>query len=457
MATARVLSAHFLYPLTRAFLNVHMIKAVHTAMSQSNPHFADKRRFVDPMAPINANAIKIVSSIFVAACAVDDNVRANLIVLRLPFHSGAKSRLHSHRAASLLAQAPGCIAANSIDIRYSILILMTESCRSAQQGRTPARLGIIIPCYNETDVLPKTLPMFLEELDSLKANGLVTEDSFILFVDDGSKDGTWDSIVRYSLRHDDVRGIRQSRNRGHQNALLAGLMEVKDSVDVTITIDCDGQDDVGVMGRMIRQYGDGSEIVYGVRDSRESDSWFKRTSANCFYHLMETLGAETVRNHADYRLVSARALQEFANYHEVNLFLRGLFVLVGFQSSQVYYTREQRVAGRSHYPLRKMIGLALNGITSLSVKPIRMVTVLGMMVSILGFCGVIYAVASLFIARTVSGWTSLTCIICFLGGMQLFCLGVIGEYVGKIYLETKARPRYIISDRTEVSSRERPR
>jgi hypothetical protein len=244
-------------------------------------------------------------------------------------------------------------------------------------------------------------------------------------------------------------GISQSRNRGHQNAVLAGLIDSIDKCDITISIDCDGQDDISTMDQMVEEYSNGAEVVYGVRAKRDTDTFFKRATAQGFYKLLNALGAEVVYNHADYRLVSARVLKEFAEFKEVNLFLRGMIPLVGFKSTSVYYERHERIAGESHYPLSKMLALAFDGITSLSVKPLGMVTALGIIVSALSFLGVIWAVVTQLTGRTVTGWASMTCIISFLGGIQLLCLGVIGTYIGKIYMEVKHRPRYIISERTE--------
>lgn len=225
-------------------------------------------------------------------------------------------------------------------------------------------------------------------------------------------------------------------------------MEAKDQCDITISIDCDGQDDINAMDAMVDAYLDGCEVVYGVRSKRETDTFFKRVTAEGFYKLMNWMGAEVVFNHADYRLISSRALQELANFKEVNIFLRGMVPLVDFKSTSVYYERAERIAGESHYPLRKMLALAFDGITSLSVKPIRMITGLGLIIAVLSFIGIVWAVVSSILGRTIAGWTSTVCIVCFMGGVQLLCLGVIGEYIGKIYLETKARPRYIISERT---------
>ena len=269
-----------------------------------------------------------------------------------------------------------------------------------------------------------------------------------MFVNDGSKDKTWEIICDLANKDKHYIGISQSRNRGHQNAVLAGLMEAKDQCDITISIDCDGQDDINAMNKMVDEYLDGCEVVYGVRSKRDTDTFFKRFTAEGFYHLMNWMGAEVVFNHADYRLISSRVLQEFANFKEVNIFLRGMIPLVGFKSTSVYYERHERIAGESHYPLKKMLALAFDGITSLSVKPIRMITGLGLLVTIISFLLIIWAVVGKIQGSTVSGWSSMISIVCFLGGVQLLSLGVIGEYIGKIYMETKARPRYIISERT---------
>ena len=309
-------------------------------------------------------------------------------------------------------------------------------------------LYIVIPCYNEEKVLPITAPMFLDKIRELVNAEKISDDSRVLFVNDGSKDSTWSIIQSLSQQDPHYIGICQSRNRGHQNAVLAGLMESKDRCDITISIDCDGQDDINAMNQMVDAYLDGCEVVYGVRSKRDTDTFFKRFTAEGFYKLMNWMGAEVVFNHADYRLVSSRVLREFANFKEVNIFLRGMIPLVGFKSTSVYYERAERIAGESHYPLKKMLALAFDGITSLSVKPIRMITGFGCLVSLLSFVGVIWAVVMSLLGRTVSGWASTICIVCFMGGVQLVCLGVIGEYVGKIYMETKHRPRYIISEKT---------
>jgi glycosyltransferase involved in cell wall biosynthesis len=310
------------------------------------------------------------------------------------------------------------------------------------------KLYIVIPCYNEEQVLPITAPMFLTNLNSMIVSGKIAPDSRILFVDDGSKDNTWSIIKALSEQNSRFSGIRQSRNRGHQNAVLAGLMEAMEQCDITISIDCDGQDDISAMERMVDEYLTGSEIVYGVRSSRETDTFFKRTTARGFYKLLSSMGVETIYDHADYRLVSSRVLREFADFKEVNLFLRGMFPLVGFKSTCVEYERSQRLAGESKYPLRKMLALAFEGITSLSIQPLRLIMGLGGVIAALSFIGVIWSIAVALMGSSVPGWASMTCIICFIGGVQLTCIGILGEYIGKIYLEVKQRPRYIISERT---------
>ena len=310
-------------------------------------------------------------------------------------------------------------------------------------------LYIVIPCYNEEAVLPITAPLFLKKLQDLAAADKISPDSRILFVNDGSRDETWNIICGLARQDEHYIGISQSRNRGHQNAVLAGLMEAKDCCDITISIDCDGQDDLNAMDEMVDAYAEGYEVVYGVRSSRETDTFFKRFTAQSFYKLLSTMGAEVVYNHADYRLMSARVLKEFANFREVNLFLRGLVPLVGFRSTTVSYSRAERLAGESHYPLKKMLALAVDGITSLSVKPLRLITGFGAFVAVISFIACIWALITAICGKSVPGWASTTCIVCFVSGVQLLGLGIIGEYIGKIYLETKDRPRYIISERTD--------
>ncbi len=311
------------------------------------------------------------------------------------------------------------------------------------------KLFIVIPCYNEETVLPVSSPLFADELSGLVASGKVSDASRILLVDDGSTDGTWQTIS--SLAKDDARfiGIRQSRNRGHQQALWAGLMEARDlGCDVTITVDCDGQDDVHAISAMMDEYANGSDVVYGVRNDRSSDTFFKRFTAESFYRLQAAMGVEAVYNHADYRLLSARVLDALTRYREVNLYLRGMIPLVGFKSSKVFYSRKERLAGTSHYPFLKMLGFAADGITSLSIKPIRLITLFGAVVSLLSFFMGVWSLVSWIRGTVVRGWTSEVLCVCFLGGIQLLSLGVIGEYIGKIYLEVKRRPRAVISDRT---------
>lgn len=317
------------------------------------------------------------------------------------------------------------------------------------------RLIIIVPCYNEEQVLPITSKMFEEELLDLIQKKKIHKDSRILFVNDGSTDSTWEIIKKLAASSIYMEGISQSRNRGHQNAVLAGLLESMEKFDITISIDCDGQDDITAMEKMVDEYRSGSEVVYGVRDNRDTDSFFKKHTALGFYKLMYGMGVEIVPNHADYRLISSRVLKEFSKFKEVNLFLRGMVPLVGFKSSCVYYKRNRRLAGKSHYPLKKMLALAFEGITSLSVKPLTIITSFGLLISSVSFLGAIWAVCRQLMGKTVAGWASMTCIICLLGGIQLICLGVIGTYIGKIYLEVKQRPRYIISERTEKDEKEK--
>ena len=309
-------------------------------------------------------------------------------------------------------------------------------------------LYIVIPCYNEEAVLPITAPLFLEKLRQLIAQELISPKSRVLFVNDGSKDRTWEIITQLAKEEEAFEGLCLSRNRGHQNALLGGLMEARSRCDITISIDCDGQDDINAMDEMVKAYHNGCDVVYGVRSKRDTDTFFKRFTAEGFYHLINWMGADVVFNHADYRLMSSRVLNEFANFKEVNIFLRGMVPLVGFKSTSVYYERHERIAGESHYPLKKMLALAFDGITSLSIKPIRLIAGLGLFVSVLSFIGVLWAIIASFCGVTVAGWASTICIVCFMGGIQLLSLGVLGEYIGKIYMETKARPRYIISRRT---------
>ncbi|MVX63283.1 glycosyltransferase [Clostridium chromiireducens] len=308
-------------------------------------------------------------------------------------------------------------------------------------------LYLVIPCYNEEEVLHVTAKKLLVKINNMVDDELISKDSKILFVNDGSKDNTWSIIEELHKQNDIFSGINLSRNRGHQNALLAGLMTAKEIADVTISLDADLQDDVDVIDKFVEQYYRGSDVVYGVRSSRETDTFFKRTTALTFYKLMSTLGVDMVYNHADYRLMSKRALDGLSEFKEVNLFLRGIVPLVGYKSSIVEYERHERFAGESKYPLKKMITFALDGITSLSIKPIRIITGLGFLIFFFSFIALAYTFLVKFFGKTVTGWTSLTLSIWLIGGIQLLSLGVIGEYIGKIYNETKQRPRFIISDK----------
>lgn len=314
--------------------------------------------------------------------------------------------------------------------------------------KTPS-LYIVIPCYNEQEVLPITAPMFLDKLNSLISQNLCSEESKVLFVNDGSKDNTWNIICSLAKENSKFKGVNLSRNRGHQNALLAGLMHAKEVCDVTISIDCDGQDDINAMDEMLKEFHDGCDVVYGVRSKRDTDTFFKRATAEGFYKFMHLMGAETVFNHADYRLMSKRALEGLSQFGEVNLFLRGTVPLVGYKSTSVYYERNERIAGESHYPFSKMLNLALNGITSLSTKPLRYITSIGIIMAAISFFVLVYAVVAHIIGSTVAGWTSMIGIMALVGGIQLFCLGIIGEYIGKIYSEVKQRPKFIIESTTD--------
>ena len=313
-------------------------------------------------------------------------------------------------------------------------------------------LYLVIPCYNEEEVLPETSKLFLAKIMTLAEAGKISDDSRVLFVNDGSRDSTWE-IIR-GLCGEDVHysGVSLSHNRGHQNALIAGLVEASKHCDAAISLDCDGQDDINAMDKMVDEYLAGCEIVYGVRSKRTTDTWFKRTTAEGFYHLMNWMGAEVVFNHADYRLVSSRVLNHLADYEEVNIFLRGMIPLVGFKSASVYYERAERMAGESHYPLKKMLALAFNGITSLSVKPVSMVTGAGFILILAGLILAVAAIVQAAIESALAGLSTVICVLCLLGGLQMIALGIVGQYVGKTYLEAKRRPRYIISERTWKST-----
>ena len=305
-------------------------------------------------------------------------------------------------------------------------------------------LYIVVPCYNEEEVLPETARRLGDKLRSLMAAGKIGPGSRVLFVNDGSRDGTW-AVIQQLHREDGLFcGADLSRNRGHQNALLAGLMTAKDKADLVISMDADLQDDVDAADAMVDKYLDGVDIVYGVRSSRKKDSFFKRTTAEAFYRMMDLLGAETVFNHADYRLMSRRALDGLARFTEVNLFLRGIVPMIGYRTDTVEYERGERFAGESKYPLKKMLAFALEGVTSLSVRPLRMITGLGFLVFLAFLAMIACNVARWATGNTVAGWASLACSVWFIGGLILLSLGIIGEYLGKLYLESKGRPRFII-------------
>ena len=303
---------------------------------------------------------------------------------------------------------------------------------------------VVIPCYNEEEVLPETSKRLVEKMQSLMDKGYITTDSRVLLVNDGSRDRTWEIICELHKQNPLFEGVKLSRNRGHQNALLAGLMTARNRCDISISMDADLQDDMDAMDRFIEKYNEGCEIVYGVRNKRETDTFFKRETALMFYRLMKGLGVDITYNHADYRLMSNRALGGLYEFKEVNLFLRGLAPLVGFQSDVVYYDRSERFAGESKYPFKKMLAFAIDGITSFSVKPLRLITTVGLVIFVVSLFMLLYALISWVTGHTVTGWTSTLASIWMVGGIQLLSLGVIGEYVGKIYNETKRRPRFII-------------
>ncbi|MDD5827000.1 MAG: glycosyltransferase family 2 protein [Bacilli bacterium] len=308
------------------------------------------------------------------------------------------------------------------------------------------KLYIVIPCYNEEEVLDKTKTELKKKMNTLIQNKKIDKQSKVIFVNDGSKDKTWDLIQQFYQVDKLFGGINLSRNRGHQNALLAGLLTVKDDADIVISMDADLQDDIDAIDLMIEKRKEGADVVYGVRNSRKKDSFFKRTTAQGFYRVMKMLGVDVIYNHADYRLTSRRVLDSLKDYREVNLFLRGIFPLIGFKSDIVYYERKERFAGKSKYPLKKMLNFAWDGITSFSVKPIRLVLNVGVVILFLSFLMILYSVIQKVLGNTVDGWTFIVCSLWLLGGIQMLSLGIIGEYIGKIYSETKARPRYLVTD-----------
>lgn len=305
-------------------------------------------------------------------------------------------------------------------------------------------LNLVIPCYNEEEALPLTQVELDKKMKQLINDNLISKNSKIVLVNDGSKDKTWDIIEKIHNGNKMYVGINLSRNRGHQNALLAGLMYAKDNSDISISMDADLQDDINVMDDMIKKYNEGSDVVYGVRSSRKKDTFFKKFTAEGFYKFMKVMGVEVVFNHADCRLMSKRALEGLSEYKEVNLFLRGIVPQIGYKTDIAYYERNERVAGTSKYPLKKMLAFATDGITSFSIKPLRMITSIGFIILLLSFVILIYSIVMKIIGNAVSGWTFIVCSIWLIGGIQTLCLGVIGEYIGKMYNETKARPRYII-------------
>lgn len=307
-------------------------------------------------------------------------------------------------------------------------------------------LYIVIPCYNEEAVLPETEKRLTAKLGKMIESGLISDKSRMVFVDDGSKDKTWSMIEEMYEKNPYVMGIKSSRNRGHQNTLLEGLMTVKDDCDMVVSMDADLQDDIEVLDQFVEKYYGGCDIVYGVRSARKMDTWFKRTTAQGFYKVMETMGVNIVYNHADYRLMSKRAIQELENFKEVNLFLRGIVPMIGFKTDIVEYERSERFAGESKYPLKKMISFALDGITSLSIKPIRFITSLGFLLFVISIVLLIYYVVGYFMGKTIQGWATLVISIWGIGGLELLAIGIIGEYIGKIYMETKERPRYIVEE-----------
>lgn len=305
-------------------------------------------------------------------------------------------------------------------------------------------LYVVIPCYNEEEVLTETAGRLKAKLEQLMKEGRISSESRVIFVNDGSRDRTWKLIQQLHEKDTLFGGINLSRNRGHQNALLAGLMTVKEYADMIISMDADLQDDINAVDEMVDKYHEGMDVVYGVRSSRQEDSFFKKVTAEYFYKLMKILGADTVFNHADYRLMSRRAVEGLAQFEEVNLFIRGVVPLVGFPSDFVYYERRKRFAGRSKYPFGRMLAFAIEGITSLSIKPIRMITMLGFFIFLVSIVMLLYSFVRHFMGETIVGWTTLMVSVWAIGGLILLALGVVGEYVGKIYLETKRRPKYIV-------------
>ncbi len=308
------------------------------------------------------------------------------------------------------------------------------------------KLYLAIPCYNEEEVLRDSAVKLLNKYNAMMAENKITKDSKIVFIDDGSKDSTWSIIKELHNENPVFQGIKLSRNRGHQNALLCGLMALKDKADAVISIDADLQDDINTFDEMVKKFEEGCDVVYGVRSKRETDTFFKRFTAEAFYKILDKMGAKVIFNHADFRLMSKRALEAFSLYKETNIFLRGMVPLIGFKSDIVTYERSERLAGESKYPLKKMLALAWEGITSLSIQPIRLITWLGAIVFLISIIMIIYSLVSYFCGFAQSGWASTLCSIWAIGGLQLLAIGIIGEYIGKVYLEVKRRPRYIVDE-----------
>lgn len=319
-----------------------------------------------------------------------------------------------------------------------------------------ATVYFVIPCYNEEAVLPETTRRMTDKLNAMRAAGLIGEKSRILYVDDGSKDRTWELVSQFNRENPWVEGVKLSHNRGHQHALLCGLMSAMPRCDAAISMDADLQDDIDALDQFVKKFQEGCDVVYGVRNKRDTDTWFKRTTAEGFYKVMQLLGVDVVFNHADYRLMSKRALEALSEYREVNLFLRGIVPLIGYRSDYVYYDRHERFAGESKYPLKKMLSFALDGITSFSVKPLKLISNLGILISVLSVLGLLYALISYFAGWAVTGWTAIVCSIWLLGGLQMLCLGVVGGYIGKIYSEVKARPRYRVEEYLENPGEKKP-
>ena len=337
------------------------------------------------------------------------------------------------------------------ELPLDLFVTLGYNREQSKGGLFMTKLYVVIPCYNEEEVLPETARCMGEKLDSLIAAGTLSPGSRVVFVNDGSKDRTWELICELHEKDPRFEGIDLSRNRGHQNALLAGLMTVRELADCVISMDADLQDDIDAIDEMVAKYEAGCDVVYGVRSSRKTDTAFKRFTAEGFYELMSLMGVEVVFNHADYRLMSRRALAGLAEFDEVNLFLRGIVPMVGYRSDTVYYERHERFAGESKYPLKKMLAFAFEGITSLSIKPIRMILTVGVLVFVVSILMLIYSLVQYCLGNVTPGWTSIMFSVWAIGGIQLIATGIIGEYIGKVYLETKRRPRFIVREYRSTS------